>query len=103
MKLRDHPGISYHGFSTWPPAWVWRGGNHYSEPTGEVGVLTGVKLSTLEPCETCFLIIEHEGQEYVGALLFEDPLFCRQVFKLLNEHSGEPIQQISDIDLSDTP
>jgi hypothetical protein len=63
-------------------------------------VLIDVKLSRLEPCETCFLIIEHEGDEYVGALLFGDPLFCRQVFELLNEHMGEFIQQIGELDIS---
>lgn len=43
--------------------------------------------------------MEHEGQEYVGTLLFEDPLFCREIYRLLVEHCGEPIQQIADMDL----
>jgi hypothetical protein len=63
-------------------------------------VLKDVKLSGIEPCESCFLIIEHEGQEYVGALLFEDPLFCREICRLLIEHCGEPIHQIGEIDIS---
>ena len=65
-------------------------------------MLRGIKLSTLEPCDACFLTIEHEGQEYVGALLLGDPLFCCQIFTLLTEHNGESIQQIGDIDLSDS-
>jgi|ERR687896_572061 hypothetical protein len=100
MKLRDHPRISYKGIPSWPPVWAWRGGNRYSQPAGEVGVLKEVKLSAIEPCESCFLIIEHEGQEYVGALLFEDPLFCRAIYRLLIEHCGTPIQHVAEIDIS---
>jgi hypothetical protein len=100
MRLRDDPRISYKGFSSWPPAWVWRGGNRYSQPTGEVGVLKDVKLSSIEPCESCFLIIEHEGQEYVGAVLFEDPLFCRAIYDVLLRHCSRPIREVGDIDLS---
>ena|ERR671914_213338 len=100
MKLRDHPRISYKGFLSWPPAWIWRGGDKYSEATGEVGVLKDVMLSRIEPCESCFLIIEHEGQEYVGTLLFEDSLFCREICRLLIEHCGEPIHQIGEINIS---
>jgi hypothetical protein len=103
MKLRDHPKLAYLGVHSWPPAWVWRGGNKYSEPVGEVGVLNDVKLSNIEPCESCFLIIAHEGQEYAGALLFEDPLLCREIYKVLFQRRGESIESIGDIDLSDTP
>ena len=46
--------------------------------------------------------MEHDGQEYEGILLFEDPIICRQLYELLVQHLGETIQQIGDIDLSDT-
>jgi hypothetical protein len=39
-------------------------------------------------------------KEYVGALLFEDPLFCREIYTLLIEHCGKPIQHIGEIDIS---
>jgi len=67
---------------------------------GDVGILKDVILSRVEPYDHCFLIMEHEGQEYVGTLLFEDPLFCREIYKLLVEHCGKPIQQIADMDLN---
>jgi len=35
---------------------------------GEVGVLRDF-LSRVEPCSNVYLIIEHEGEEYMGALL----------------------------------
>lgn len=43
--------------------------------------------------------MQHEGQEYVGTLLFEDPIFCHEIYRLLIEHCGEPIQQIAEMDL----
>lgn len=46
--------------------------------------------------------MQHEGQEYVGTLLFEDPIFCQQIYRLLIEHCGEPIQQIAEMDLNHT-
>jgi hypothetical protein len=45
--------------------------------------------------------MHHERQEYVGVLLIEDVLTCRQIYTVLLEHLGNPIHQIGDIDLSD--
>jgi hypothetical protein len=100
MKLRDHPDISYKGFRSWPPMWVWRGGDRYTHAVGEVGVLKQVLPLTTDPCDRCFLIIEHDGQEYRGVLLVEDSRLCREVYRVLVEHCGEPIQQIAEIDLT---
>ena len=69
---------------------------------GDIGILKAAILSPVDPSDHCFLIMEHEGQEYVGVLLFEDFFFCHQVYTVLLEHLGEPIQQIGDIDLSDS-
>jgi hypothetical protein len=66
---------------------------------GDVGILKDVILSRVEPCDHCFLIMEHEGQEYVGTLLFEETLFCREIYRLLVEHCGDPIEKIADMDL----
>ena len=63
-------------------------------------MLNDIKLSGIDPCECCFLVIEHEGQEYVGTLLFDDSLFCREVYRQLLEHCGESIHQIGEIDIS---
>jgi hypothetical protein len=100
MKLRDHPDISYKGFRSWPPMWVWRGGDRYTHAVGEVGVLKQVLPLTTDPCDRCFLIIEHDGQEYRGVLLVEDSRLCREVYRVLVEHCGEPIHQIAEIDLT---
>jgi hypothetical protein len=100
MKLREHPRVSYKGFPSWPPSWVWRSGNNYREATGDVRILKDVIQSRVDPCDHCFLIMRHEGQEYVGTLLFEDPIFCHEIYRLLIEHCGEPIQQIAEMDLT---
>jgi hypothetical protein len=99
MKLRDDPRLSYKGFPSWPPMWLWRGGNKYTHAVGEVGVLKQVMPPTTDPWDRCFLIIEHDEQEYMGILLVEDSRFCREIYKVLVEHCGEPIQQIAEIDL----
>jgi hypothetical protein len=38
----------------------------------------------------------------MGILLIEDSRLCHEVYNVLVEHLGEPIQQIGDIELSDT-
>lgn len=79
--------------------WAWRGGNKYTHAVGEVGVLKQVIPATMDPWDRCFLIMEYDGQEYMGILLVEDSRLCREVFEVLVEHCGEPIQQIAEIDL----
>ena len=100
MKLRDHPLMSYKGVPSWPPAWLWRGGYDSTHPKDEVGSLKEVIPSTVPSCNTCFLIMQHCGAEYIGALILSDPAFCRQIYALLVKNCGETIREIGDIDLS---
>jgi hypothetical protein len=102
MKLRDHPLISYREVPSWPPTWLWRGGNKLPRPYGEVGILKEIMLSTIQPCSMCFLIMEHEGAEYMGTLKFDDPSFCRAIHDVLVRYYSRPIREIGDIDLSDS-
>ena len=44
-------------------------------------------------------MIEHEGEDYLGALLFDDQLACDQVYGLLLGQRGEPIRKIGEIDV----
>ena len=99
MKLRDHPLLSNKGASSWPPTWLWGGGDRYIHAAGEVGVLKDVMFSSIDPYEKCFLIMEHEGRKYIGTLLVGDPLFCRKVYELLIERRGKAIQEIGEIDV----
>jgi hypothetical protein len=102
MKLRDHPLMTYKGVSSWPPAWLWRDGYETTHPQGEVGILKNVMPSTIDPDGRCFLIMEHCGAEYIGALLLSDPAFCRELFTVLVRNCGETIRDIGEIDMSRT-
>jgi hypothetical protein len=100
MKLRDHPLLSNKGASSWPPKWLWGGGDRYVHAIGEIGVLKDVMPCSIEPYEKCFLIMEHEGRRYIGTLLVRDPVFCRKIYELLIEQRGKAIQEIAEIELS---
>ena len=76
MKFRDHPLLS----CRWPPTWLWGCGGKYVHAIGEVGVLKDVMVSSTEPGEKCFLIMEHEGRKYIGTLLLGDFFFCRKIY-----------------------
>src|SRR5262245_22786992 len=99
MLLREHPLMTYKGTGSWPPVWVWRHGNE-SNPKGEVGILHDAVLSKVPPNSTCFLIMEHLGAEYIGALLLDDRAFCHQVMELLKAHCNRSIAEIGGLDVS---
>jgi hypothetical protein len=99
MKLRDHPLMSYRGVSNWPPAWVGRNTKQLEQPSGEIGILKNVIPSRLESASRFYLMIEHEGEEYLGALLFDDQLACHQAYMLLLDHRGDPVGKIGETDI----
>jgi hypothetical protein len=102
MLLRDHPLMFYKGNRSWPPAWLWTAGYDNTHPQGEIGILKAVLRSHIQPPDRCFLIMEHCGAEYVGALLLNNPAFCAEIVEVLMQHLGETVRQIGDIDLSYT-
>ena len=44
--------------------------------------------------------MEHEGRMYTGALLFDDAVFCEQIFDLLETCIGRSIKEIGGLDVS---
>ena len=101
MELRDHPLMVYHGMRNWPPAWMWRGGEGNKKIRGEIGILKDVFLSKVDPNTRLFLIVQHEDNEYVGCVMFNDSSsFCRQVYELLQKHYGRRIADIGSLDVS---
>jgi hypothetical protein len=103
MQLRGHPLMSYRGVSNWPPTWVKLAGSMVQWTLrGELGVLSNVLISQIDPRTRCYLIIEFEGESYMGTLLFEDAAFCLQLHELLQNHIGKSIQKIGGLDLSHT-
>ena len=100
MQLRDHPLMSYHGTRNWPPVWVWIDGREEKCAKGEVGILRSVFLSKLQRADRCFLMIFYEGSSYLGCLLFDDGMFCRQITKLLQGCCNRSIAEIGRLNLS---
>lgn len=101
MELRNHPVMfHYGGVPNWPPSWVWIGGEENKHPKGEMGCLQRVNLSMAPP--RCYLVMEYDGAEYMGCLLFDDRVFSLQIYYLLEAHRGYPIQHIGGLDLSHT-
>jgi hypothetical protein len=98
MKLRDHPLVS----PSWPPVWWWRAGQKKRDLRGEIGTLRDVQPYNIQPMDRLYLLMEHEGAEYLGILLIEDYALCQQVFSLIVQHCGRSIREIGDIDLSHT-
>ena len=102
MLLRDHPLFTYRNSRSWPPSWLWCGGFDNTHPRGEVGILKNVFPSRVRPSTGCFLIMEHAGAEYMGELAISDAAFCMEIYAVLLRNCGNTIQEIADIDLSDT-
>ena len=47
-----------------------------------MGILKNVIRSKMKPLNRLYLTIEHEGEEYLGALLFDDQFACQRTYKL---------------------
>lgn len=102
--LRDHPLMTYRGARTWPPTWVKTDGSKEAATRGtlcgELGTLTQVLVSKIDPYTRFYLLIHFKDEPYMGTLLFENAAFCQQIAYLLQHHCDESIQQIGGLDLS---
>jgi hypothetical protein len=98
MKLRDHPIMSYRGYSVWPPIWVSRIGTMPQSFHGEVGNLRRARSSS-DRAGRIFLTIEHEGVEYTGCVLMEYQFACESILALLQGCHGMSIEAIGSLDL----
>lgn len=72
MKLRDHPLVRPH----WPPSWTPFYGSR-TPARDEIGILDDIRLSHVNDM-CCFLLIVHEGTNYIGAITFDDDEFCHR-------------------------
>jgi hypothetical protein len=100
VTLRDHPMMSHNGVKIWPP--VWRQPKSDGKTvTGEVGVLFYVHYNP-PTSGTCYLVIDHEGETYVGTLTIENQAFCMELTTLLRSNLRRPIRYIGDLSLPDT-
>ncbi|HEU0047565.1 MAG TPA: hypothetical protein VFQ43_08170, partial [Nitrososphaera sp.] len=60
------PLVSYRNQSSWPPAWIWIGGNENKHPRGEVGVLKQLKLVDGPFVNRCFFMDAIRRQHVFG-------------------------------------
>ena len=93
--------MSYRGIPNWPPVWTRTKDENKKIIRGEVGVFTYI-YSNPRMSSRCFLIVDHEDETYVGALIFDTHAFCKQVTDLLWCHINQPIKTIGDLELSHT-
>ena len=70
------------------------------KPRGEIGVLRDAFLSRIDPRARLFLIVEHEGDEYIGCVMFNDGKFCEQICELLKRQCGKTLTEVGALDLS---
>jgi hypothetical protein len=104
MQLRDHPHMCYRGQHAWPPIWVRNvggrkcHGKYVAVPRGEVGVLLETRYDP-ERRGRVFLLMEHQGAQYTGVLLFDDLLFCDRVASRLSHYLGMSIEEIGSTDM----
>jgi hypothetical protein len=99
--LRDHPLMRHHSAHNWPPVWTQASKNSQTV-RGEVGVLRSIHLNLGLELHKIFLIIEHDGEYFIGTLMIDDAAFRRQVRELLQRHIGRSIKEIGDLDMSHT-
>ena len=50
-------------------------------------------------CTLCYLVIAHDGEHFVGPLLFDDPEFGKKIAGLLQANIGRSLKEIGDFDL----
>jgi hypothetical protein len=100
MQLREHPRMSFGGRRNWPPVWLRIGvePRDWHVLLGEIGVLKTVRCNANRPGRI-YLIITHQGAEYIGCLLFEDKDFCEEVAEHLQRCCNMPLEVIGTCDL----
>ena len=91
--------MSYGGVKNWPPVWTRTERQVVKTIKGEVGLLTYVHSNPMVSSK-CYLVIEYEGETYVGTLIFDTHDFCKLVGQLLTFNLRRPITEIGDLDLS---
>ena len=98
MKLRDHPLMTRKsGTVSWPPQWQCVGHDR-SVVTGELGMLEDVSMHDLIE-NKIFMAMAHMSERYIAVLAFDDGMFAKQLYSLLEQQIGRSIREIGDLDL----
>jgi hypothetical protein len=97
MKLRDQLRTHRETFYNWPPIWANTRQDPTDKPQGEIGNLQQVFMN--DDGDILFIAIDYQGRRYMGAIGFDSPALCWQIYILLQSHIGLSIKEIGDIDL----
>jgi len=90
----------YLGERNWPPSWAGPYGPDLPLPEGEVGVLIDAEdASHILRIPHCVLVMQHNRQEYFGALYFDHEGFLQKIVAVLKSCIGRPIAEIGGIDI----
>jgi len=96
-KLRDQLRTDKGTFYNWPPIWSNTRQDPTDKPQGEIGNLQDVFMN--DDGDILFIAIEYQGRRYMGAIGFDSPALCWQIYILLQSYIGLSIKEIGDIDL----
>ena len=101
MQLRNHRLMTYRGSCNWPPVWIPIAGRDPKKRESAVGEIGRLKETRYYPTRRgrIFLIIEHEGTEYIGCVMFDDAIFCEKVANRLHAFQGMPIETIGSTEI----
>jgi len=88
--------MSFRGFALWPPIWIDNQGTR--EAQGKIGVLRNVRNSPFNG-RRIFLMIEHEGAQYIGTFVMEYELLGEYMTKFFKDCIGMTLESIGSLDV----
>ena len=91
MKLRDKLQMHKGTFYNWPPIWT-NCQDPIDKPQGEIGNLEDVFMSECD-YDVLFIAIEYQARRYIGALEFDSPDLCFQIYSVLQSRIGLSIDR----------
>jgi len=68
---------------------------------GGIGVLMKA-YATDKVSKTCYLVMGHESETYIGALILENVVFCQHLCSVFQENVGRTLSEIGSLDLAYT-
>lgn len=90
--------MTYRGYPMWPPIWVGVGATRGKNPEGEAGRLVTLRRYPNKP-QRIFLVMEYEGDQYTGCLLFDNNALCDQAYDFLIRRCGMLIEAIGSLNV----
>jgi hypothetical protein len=101
VQLRSHPGLFLGAKPSWPPIWANTNRDMRGTTWGEMGVLLKA-YTTDQLSKTCYLVMEHESETYIGALILKNAAFCQHLCSVFQRNVGRTISEIGSLNLAYT-